>query len=115
MPRYWGRLKNLPLSGEGEGNHNVPLGLMAEVGLIGVFCYLGIFYRLTRTCLKFYKSLGDGSAFMKGFALIYLACLVSYLVNMQTLDVRWNMLQNVVVFMMSGMIVAMASKPAAEA
>jgi O-antigen ligase len=104
-PKYWARLEGIPLVGKGETNHNVPLGLMAELGVFGAALYLGIYYRLIRSS----AALCGRGALLEGLALTHLAWVFSYLVNMQTYDVRWSMLQNVVVFLFSGLVAARAA------
>ncbi len=113
-PRYWGRVKDVPLTAEDEPNHNVPLGVMAELGAVGLLCYLGILAGLARAAGRLYRAAPEGSL-AGGLAVTQLACLASYFVNMQTLDVRWNMLQNVTPFLLAGLLAALAGGRAAAA
>jgi len=84
-----------------DGNHNLFLGLLAEVGLVGLLLYLLIFYYMFRSGLRVFRR---ATGLEREFALIFLLVLSSYLFRGNFGDHRYYRFDNTVLFLFFGMI-----------
>src|SRR5262249_36026384 len=95
-----------------DGNHHTFLGRFAEVGLVGLIPYLMIFYHMFRVGLRVY---GKSEGFERGFVLVFLSVLISYIIEGNFGDHRNNPFFNTVLFLLFGTVagieVHMASPP----
>jgi len=81
--RYFTGVEGVPLRGQGEGNHNVILGLLAEVGLIGTIPYLFIFYYFAKVSQSLVKRCKRGPLFEKDMGVVNLAIVTGYFISIQ--------------------------------
>jgi len=71
-----------------DGNHSTFLGLLAEVGTIGMISFLAVYYCILRMCLRVYKE-GENS-FEKNLAVAVIAMLMSFFVMGAVSDFRFH-------------------------
>ncbi len=103
---YYSEVKGLTLKSF-DGNHNTPLGILAECGYIGLFFYLIIFYLILKYCLYTFKSLDDNQQFEKTLVLLIISIEVMYLFTGIFSDLRWNSIESVVSFYFFGLASSM--------
>jgi len=95
---YFIEKSNIPLRGEGEGNHNVFLGLAAEVGVIGSILYLTIFIIAAKKAYSIIRSKNVISNHKMIWAGLTLGLITGYLLSAQLYDPRWFQIINVYLF-----------------
>ncbi len=93
---------------QGEGNHNVILGMMVEVGMIGTFFYLMIFYYLFKNNFLLLRRLSNTSEFKRNIAIANLSILTGYFISVQFYDPRFFTMLNSLVFCFSGIVFSLA-------
>ena len=106
---YFIKVKDIPFS-EFDGSHNTFLGILAETGLIGLILYLAIFYYLLKMCLNIYKKIDEAKTFEKNLVVIALAAAAMYISTGFVSDLRWNLLQNNLMFLFFGIISSLAAR-----
>jgi len=102
--KYFVKMKDIELRGEGEGNHNTILGLLAEIGIVGTFPYIMIFYFFIQTAVRFINKSRKKSDFKSNFGSMYLSILIGYIAGSQFYDVRFFNMMNSMVFCLSGVL-----------
>jgi len=100
--RYFTEMAGVPLHGQGEGNHNVLLGLLAEVGLIGTIPYLLIFYYFIKVSVSLVKRSESGPRLERDIGVVNLAIVIGYFVATQFYDPRFFAMLNGLVFAIAG-------------
>ena len=99
---YFEQLPGVELRGDGEGNHNTFLGLLAELGLVGTVPYVLALTSMGWACYRLFR-MGDGAEpYAREFGLVALAALVGFLVAAQLIDVRFFAFYNALVFCLTG-------------
>jgi O-antigen ligase len=89
-----------------DGSHNSWLSIAAEVGLPGLLLYLVMVVLMLRRCLQTYRSLGSEQAFERSFILMTVGLLAAYVLTGWFSDLRWNTVQNTLMFLMLGLVTA---------
>src|SRR2546426_10672185 len=84
-----------------DGNHNTFLGLLADVGLVGILLYLLIFYEMFRIGLRVFRR---GVGLEREFALIFLLVVSSYMIRANFGDYRHAQFDNTVLFLLFGTV-----------
>lgn len=112
--KYFKGVKGIPLRGEGEGNHNVILGLLSEVGLIGTIPYLLIFYYFVRVSLSLLNRSKRGSQFERGVGTMNIAIVIGYFISIQFYDPRFFGMLNGLVFTISALTFSVSERQHSE-
>lgn len=108
--RFFKEIDGVEFRGQGEGNHNTILGLFAEVGLLGTVPYLLILFLVVKNAMELYKRKAKQNEFLRNFILVFYAAFIAYFISMQGGDVRWNMLQNSIMFLYAGIIIGLRNR-----
>jgi len=90
-----------------DGNHNTFLGLLSEVGLVGMVPYLLIFYSMYRIGLRVFLR---GHGLDREFALIFLIVASSYIIDSNFHDSRSTSFSNTVLFLLFGTVAGIRVK-----
>lgn len=98
---YFKEIDGVQLRGQGEGQHHTILGLLADLGLVGTFPYLAIFFLLALSCHRVLRHDGIPAA-QREMAVTQLAALGGVAVLMQFGDIRDFNFVNDVVFWLAG-------------
>jgi|CXWL01.1.fsa_nt_gi O-antigen ligase len=106
-PQYIQQIPGIQVENLADGNHNTFLGLLAEVGLVGIFLYLAIFYNMFRVGLRVFR---EGGRLEREFALIFLLVASSYLIDANFHDMRHTQFFNTVIFLLFGTVAAVETK-----
>jgi len=106
---YFTPIPGIPFSSF-DGSHNTFLGIFAETGIIALFLFLAILYHLFTMSLRTYKSLAAGETFEQGLVVITMALAVMYILTGFFSDLRWNQLQNNLVFLFFGITASLARR-----
>jgi len=91
-----------------DGSHNTWLSVAAEVGLPGLALYLVMAVLMWRRCLNTYRSLDPEHTFERSFILMVVGLLAAYVLTGWFSDLRWNTVQNTLMFLMLGLVSAMS-------
>ena len=106
-PQYVRPIPGIQIEKLTDGNHNTFLGLLAEVGLVGTFLYLAIFYNMFRVGLRVFR---EGGGLEREFALLFLLVASSYLIDANFHDMRSTQFFNTVLFFLFGTVAAIEAK-----
>lgn len=106
---YFTPVPGIPFSSF-DGSHNTFLGIFAETGAITLFLFLAILYHSFTMCLRTYKSLDEGETFERGLVVITMALTLMYVITGFVSDLRWNQLQNNLMFLFFGISASLAGR-----
>lgn len=93
-----------------DGSHNTYLAIFSEMGIAALLIYCGILYNLGKMCLLTYKKMRTRISFESNFVVIVMAMAAMYVFTGIFSDLRWNLLQNNLIFLFFGMIGSLASR-----
>ena len=91
-----------------DGSHNTYLTMGAEVGLPALFIYLLMLYRFGRTCVETYRQLGAEMMLERSFVVMVIGISAMYAFTSWFSDLRWNTVQNVLMFFMFGLVASIS-------
>ena len=100
-PKYVRPIPGVDIEELTDGNHNTFLGLLAEVGLVGILLYLLIVSNMFRVGLRVFRR---GGGLEREFALIFLLVACSYLIDANFHDTRSTQFFNTVLFILFGTV-----------
>lgn len=107
--RYYSEIEGRTLQGF-DGNHNTILGILAELGFIGMSLYVTILCLVVRMCLKLYRKLDGTKPFEKGFITVTIAIWTMYVFTCFFSDSRWQPMENSVAFLFFGIASSLDTK-----
>ncbi len=90
-----------------DGSHNTFLTMAAEGGLVTLALYIALGVSMCRRCIRVYRTIGPEHVFERSFAVMSLGILWMYLFTGWFSDLRWNTVQNTLVFVILGVVAAM--------
>jgi len=90
-----------------DGSHNTFLTMAAEGGIFTLLLYLAMLYSLTLMCWKLYRLLPEELVLERCFVLMVMAIAAMYGLTGFFSDLRWNLLQNSLMFMLFGLVAGM--------
>jgi O-antigen ligase len=90
-----------------DGSHNTFLTAAAEVGLPTLGLYILMAFLMWRRCFRVYRQLDPGLTFERTFVVMVMGILLLYVFTGWFSDLRWNTLQNTLMFLMLGLVAAM--------
>ena len=93
-----------------DGNHNIYLGLFADLGFPGVALYVAIFGFVLKECIRIRRSLDRNSPFERNLALSAIALVVILLWEGMSGDMRFNPTLNTLTFLFLGITSAINPK-----
>ena len=111
---YYTGVGNLEFGGF-DGSHNTFLTMAAEGGVVTLLFYVAVLCSLTLMCWRMYRRLPEALAFERCFVLMVLAIAAMYSVTGFFSDLRWNLLQNNLMFMLFGAVASMARAHSVQA
>jgi O-antigen ligase len=106
-PKYFHPIAGIDIRDLTDGNHNTFLGLLAEVGLIGVLPYLLVLYSMLRVGLRVWRK---GEGLEREFALVFLLVVSTYVINANFGDYRSSPFFNTVLFLLFGTVARIERK-----
>jgi O-antigen ligase len=106
-PQYVRPIPGIEIEELTDGNHNTFLGLLAEVGLVGIILYLAIFYNMFRVGLRVFR---EGGRLEREFALLFLLVAGSYMIDANFHDMRSTQFLNTDLFLLFGTVAAVEAK-----
>lgn len=87
-----------------DGNHNLYLGLAAEVGIFATSMFIMIPLLFLKSAVSLYKRLKKANDYEKGFIIISVAILLAHMFTSFFSDPRHEPFQNTIVFVLFGAI-----------
>jgi O-antigen ligase len=90
-----------------DGNHNLYLGLFADLGFPGVTLYVTLFGFILNECIRIRRSLDPGAQFERNLALSAIGLVVVTLWEAMSGDLRFNPTLNTVTFLFVGITASM--------
>ncbi len=98
-----------------DGNHSTVLGILAELGIVGLLPYLTVLLFATRVCTTSWSTLkGESSEFERRIVVIAMGALSTYFILGLTVDLRWDQTLDVIVFLLLGIISSLQSNAASS-
>jgi O-antigen ligase len=88
---------------DGEGNHNAFAGLVVELGLIGSWPYIMVWWFLFRIGWRLAWLKNHGNEFWVQFGTLTTAVLAGYVINIQFFDPRFFGFMNCLIFLLFGL------------
>jgi O-antigen ligase len=85
-----------------SGNENTWLGILTELGLLGLALYLSIFFLLIRTNVRSLRDKAKGSPLVGPLAALGLAMVFYLMLNWNTGDLRFHLYEPVIAFLIQG-------------
>jgi O-antigen ligase len=98
-----------------DGSHNTFLTMAAEGGIFTLLLYIAMLCSLTLMCQRMYHRLPEGQALERCFVLMVLAIAAMYGLTGFFSDLRWNLLQNDLMFLLFGLVAGMVRIHAVQA
>ena len=98
-----------------DGSHNTFLTMAAEGGVFTLLLYIAMLCSLTLMCRRMYRLLPEGQALERCFVLMVLAIAAMYGLTGFFSDLRWNLLQNDLMFLLFGLVAGMARAQVVQA
>jgi O-antigen ligase len=89
-----------------DGSHNTFLTMAAETGLPMFGIYLVMIFFMWRRCLQTYRQLDPALTFERTFVVMVMGVLLLYVFTGWFSDLRWNALQNTLMFLFLGVVAA---------
>jgi O-antigen ligase len=105
-PNYYKEFQGFDFTGF-DGSHNTILTMTAETGLPVLGMYLAMIFLMWRMCLRVYRQLDPGLMFERTFLVMVMGILSMYVFTGWFSDLRWNTVQNTLMFLMLGVVAAM--------
>ena len=105
-PNYYKEFQGFDFTGF-DGSHNTLLTMAAEEGLPTLGLYFLMAFLMWRRCFRVYRQLDPGLTFERTFVVMVMGILLLYVVTGWFSDLRWNTLQNTLIFLMLGLVAAM--------
>jgi len=105
-PNYYKEFQGFDFTGF-DGSHNTFLTMAAEEGLPTLGLYFLMAFLIWRRCLRVYRQLDPGLTFERTFVVMVMGILLLYVFTGWFSDLRWNTLQNTLMFLMLGLVAAM--------
>lgn len=93
-----------------DGNHNTFLGIVAEVGIVGLIPYMILYYFIFKMFIKLYKRWPSTMNMEKDIILITIAVIITHLFTALLVDTRFNPFTNTVVFLFCAIVSQMNSQ-----
>jgi hypothetical protein len=109
--KYFHAIKGYDIPDLTDGNHNTFLGRFAELGFIGLILYLMIFYHMFRIGLRVYRK---SEGYERGFSLIFLLILISYIIGASFSDYRNSPFLNITLFLLFGAVAGIEEQMASR-
>jgi O-antigen ligase len=95
-----------------SGNENTWLGILAELGLLGLGFYVSIFFLLIRANVKSLRDKAKESPLFRPLAALGLAMVLYLMLNWNTGDLRFHLYEPVVAFLIQGLVAGWAKSAA---
>ena len=105
-PNYYKEFQGFDFTGF-DGSHNTFLTMAAEVGLPTFAMYFVMIFLMWRRCLRAYRQLDPGLMFERTFLVMVMGILSMYVFTGWFSDLRWNTVQNTLMFLILGVVAAM--------
>jgi len=105
-PNYYKEFQGFDFTGF-DGSHNTFLTMAGEVGLPTFGLSLLMAFLMWRRCFRVYRQLDPGLTFERTFVVMVMGILSLYLFTGWFSDLRWNTLQNTLMFLLLGVVAAM--------
>jgi len=105
--KYFVGLKNVELRGDGEGNHNLILGLLAETGLVGTIPFILIIFTILAKSFSLHRKINNYAFFEGQIPLVNISILAGYFIASQLFDPRFSAMLNSLVYITSGITCSM--------
>ena len=87
-----------------DGSHNTFLTMGAEVGVPTLLVFLLMMYYQVRMCAGVYKRLGEEMELERSFVVMVMGLAVMYVFTGWFSDLRWNTVQNTLMFLCFGLV-----------
>lgn len=98
-------------NGFGISSHHTESGIAVELGLVGLAMWLAVVFLLGRRLYGAARRLLASRALLdRGFAIIAVVAFATWIVVGQTIDLRYNDLQNALVLLLVGGVVGLADR-----
>src|SRR5207245_6240380 len=105
-PNYYKEFQGFDFTGF-DGSHNTFLTMAAEEGLPTLGLYFLMAFLIWRRCLRVYRQLDPGLTFEQTCLVMVMGILSMYLFTVWFSDLRWNTVQNTLMFLMLVVVAAM--------
>jgi O-antigen ligase len=111
LPYLSDRSSDLDLESiRGYVHHNTLLCLLVENGLIGTLLFVGVLIGLARRAWRLHRNI-DSPPWVKSQAALLLGVIVAYTVQMLSHDVTYTSIENMLLFFLAGVTMALISSP----
>jgi O-antigen ligase len=104
-PNYYKEFQGFDFTGF-DGSHNTILTMAAEVGLPTLAIYFLLMFFMWRRCSRVYQQLDPNLTLERTFVVMVMGILLLYLSTGWFSDLRWNALQNTLMFLLLGVVAA---------
>jgi O-antigen ligase len=98
-----------------DGSHNTFLTMAAEGGIFTLLLYIAMLCSLTLMCQGMYQRIPEAQALERCFVLMVIGIAAMYALTGFFSDLRWNLLQNDLMFLLFGLVAGMARIHAVQA
>jgi O-antigen ligase len=95
--------------GRGFAPHNVPLAILAELGLVGLALFAAMLFCWTRDAWRLWRGQAAPLA-ARQHGLLFLAVLAAYLANAMFHQIAYIPMSNVLLFFLAGVVAGMESR-----
>jgi O-antigen ligase len=99
-----------PLVNPETMSHNTFLGIFAETGMPALAFLLAMLYQLLKMCLAAYRKLDAVETFERSLVVMVLGIGLTYITTGFVSDLRWNLLQNNLVFLFFGIVASLMGR-----
>jgi hypothetical protein len=93
-----------------SGNENTWLGILVDLGMIGLMLYVMIFFLLIRSNIRFLRQYDGEEPFARPLAVLALAMVVYLVINWSTGDLRFHLYDPCFAFLVQGIVVGLAKR-----
>jgi O-antigen ligase len=93
-----------------SGNENTWLGILVDMGLIGLVLYVMIFVLLIRSNIRFLRHHDPDKPFARPLAVLALAMVLYLLINWSTGDLRFHLYDPCFAFLVQGIVAGLAKR-----
>jgi O-antigen ligase len=90
-----------------DGSHNTYLTMAAETGVCTLALYLLMAFLMWHRCFRVYRELNSNLVFERSFVVLVMGLFWMYLFTSWFSDLRWNTVQNTLMFLFLGVVAAM--------
>lgn len=91
------------------GNENTWLGILVDLGLVGLVLYLAIYVALIRSAVRILRNHTVNPVFVRQFAAVALAMLLYMMANWNAGDLRFHLYDPCMTFLMNGILAGLAA------